>query len=148
MKKIGLFFLLAISSGILITCSDKSSDPGKQQVKTSLTQVGGCGSHQLGKVSMWDSCFTYQFDQNLEVNFFLSGNCCPDSNRFLLSNRISNDTIFVVAMDTAAQVCNCVCNYTINAKFENLSLSHYVFYCTRADDSNRVYYAKDVYRSK
>jgi hypothetical protein len=143
MKKCGLFFVIAMSVGIFFSCSDKSSNPGNQQVKASLYQVGGCQSH-LAKVSEVDSCFSYQFGEKLVVDFCLTGNCCPDSNRFVLSHKISNDTIYIVAVDTAEHLCRCICKYVIHAEFENLPLSHYIFYCA---DSNIVYYDQVVQRN-
>jgi hypothetical protein len=147
MKNRGLYFLLAMLVGSLISCSDKSSNLGNQQVKALLYQVGGCQSHVADEVSQIDSCFTYQFIEKLDVDFCMPANCCPDSNRFAFSYSVKNDTIFMVVTDTAERNCYCFCSYTIHAEFENLPLTRYVFYCTRPDDGDKVYYNQVVYRS-
>ncbi len=146
MRYSGLLILLAILMGSFVSCSDKSSNPGNQPVRASLYQVGRCQSHGLDNVSSIDSCISYQFTDKLTVDFCLVGNCCPDSNRFKFSNEISHDTIFVAVTDTAERNCNCFCNYTARAEFDNLPLDRYVFYCTRIDDGNRVIYCVEVHR--
>lgn len=138
--------LLSLSTFLLLTCTDRSSNPGNQPIQASLYQVGGCQSHGLDKVVSGDSCLSYQFKDKLVADFCLVGNCCPDSNRFELSYEISHDTIFVAVADTAERLCNCFCYYTARAEFDNLPLNHYMFYCTRADDGDRVIYCQDVYR--
>jgi hypothetical protein len=126
-----------------MSCSHQSTNPENRQGV--IYQILGCRSG-LSKVSD-DSCFSYQFEKTLRLEFCLTGNCCPDSNRFRLSSKIRNDTIFVVAADTAAHLCRCVCTYKIRAEFEDLPLDHYVFYGMREDYSSRlVHYREHVYR--
>ena len=148
MRNLALRVLLALSAQVFLSCSDKSSNPTKLPVQGSLRQLPGCQQLYLTKVTSNDSCFMYQFSDKLMVDFCLSANCCPDSNRFSLRYEIRNDTIFVVAADTAAHLCYCNCSYLIRAEFDNLPLNHYVFYCTREDYSDRkVFYNQHVYRS-
>ena len=132
----------------MISCSDKSTNYAGHEVRATLKQVGGCQSHSLNnKISTEDSCFSYMFTEKLIVNFCMTGNCCPDSNRFSLSYKIKNDTIFVAAADTAANFCNCICNYIIQAEFDNLPSDRYIFYCTRSDRSDRAYYCAEIFRN-
>lgn len=143
MALISIWFVWAFSS-----CSEKSHNPETQQNKGLLYQVGGCQSIQSAKLTANDSCFSYQFDQQLSVDFCVSGNCCPDSNRFKLSYEIRKDTITVVVVDTAANLCRCNCTYLIRAQFDDLPLDHYLFYCIRADHDNKVVYYQDIYRNR
>ncbi len=77
----------------------------------------------------------------------MTGNCCPDSNRFALSYAVKGDTLLVAAIDTAKNLCYCKCDYIVRAEFRNLPLDHYVFVCTRSDDSGKVYYRENVSRN-
>jgi hypothetical protein len=147
MKKGGLFILLGVMSAVLATCTDKSSNPGGQQIYANLRQIGGCVSSALHKSAASDSSFGYQFGDTLFVDFLLTGNCCPDSNRFALSYEVRGDTLLVAATDTAGNLCYCVCDYIVRAEFRNLPLDHYVFVCSRTDDSGKVYYREIVSRN-
>ena len=69
----------------------------------------------------------------------LSGNCCPDSDRFAMSYDVRSDSLFVTATDTAARMCLCTCSYILQAKFANLPLDRYTFVCIRPDDTGKVY---------
>jgi hypothetical protein len=132
---------------ILISCSDHSTDSPGQQVRATLNQLKGCQSDLSNNATVSDSCFSYQFAKKLIVDFCLLGNCCPDSDRFSFSCEVRTDTIFVVAVDTAANLCNCLCNYVNHAEFDNLPLDHYVFYCTCSDYGNRVCYIENISRN-
>ncbi len=147
MKKAGLFLSLAILAGALVTCSDNSSNPEGRQIQANLHQIGGCLSNVPYKTSAADSLFSYQFGDTLFVDFVLTGNCCPDSNRFALSCDVKGDTLLVAAIDTAENLCYCTCDYIVRAEFRNLPLDHYVFVCTRPDDSGKVYYRDNVSRN-
>jgi hypothetical protein len=141
--------ILAWLACSLMSCSHQSTNPGNQQAQGVIYQIRGCQSAFSKAAAASDSCFSYQFEKTLRLEFCLTGNCCPDSNRFRLSGKIRNDTIFVVAADTAAQRCRCVCTYKIRAEFNEVPLNHYVFYCTREDYSSRlVHYREHVYRQQ
>ena len=137
-------FILAMLGFILMSCSQSTNIENQQGV---IYQILGCQS-ELSKAAT-DSCFSYQFEQTLRLEFCLTGNCCPDSNRFRLSSNVRNDTIFIAAADTATQLCRCVCTYKIRAEFDDLPLDHYVFYCTREHYSSRLFhYREHVYRKQ
>jgi hypothetical protein len=127
------FFLAAL---VLPGC-DKSVGPESDQ--TRIVQMPGCKSGQLGKSSVSsDSCFTYQFHDALDVYFCASGNCCPDTNRFLIKHETRSDTILVTIADTAAHLCRCSCTYMLHAEFQNLPGDQYQFVCQREDYSSTL----------
>ncbi len=129
----------------LFSCALESTNPGNiEQNKNQLYQVPGCGGQSLSKSIPGDTCFSYQFDTQLIVDFCVTGNCCPDSNRFNLSHEIINDTIMVAVQDTAANLCHCLCNYTIHAEFNDLALDHYIFQCRT--DEGVILYNEDLWR--
>ena len=139
--------LLLLSALLLATCTDKSSGPGNPEPSASVRQINGCFQMpSLAGFVYTDSCFTYQFGDTLAIEFCLTGNCCPDSDRFSLVYEMKSDTIIMAATDTAQHLCRCICNYRIRAVFANLPLNSYVFVCTRSDDSGKVYYAETVSR--
>jgi hypothetical protein len=138
--------VLAISAlALLIPTCEESTDTHSPDV--SAFQVPGCGGHLL-KVTATDSCFSYQFQDALVVDFCASANCCPDSNRFSFRHRISQDTIMVTIADAAASLCRCICNYVLHMEFRDLPGDNYVFFCTREDYSDRVViYSERVHRN-
>jgi len=147
--KTGFFsFLLVVSGFLLATCSDNSSNPTGNQPAGTVAQIPGCVSHGMNKISATDTNFVWTFTDRLVLDFGLLADCSIDSIRFATSHSISNDTIYVVSVDTATQNEYCICDYIIHAEFENLPLDHYVIICTQIDNGTRiVVYAKDVYRS-
>lgn len=131
-----------------VGCFEHAVNPQPRPFAAVLYQVPGCGAG-LSKATPNDSCFSYQFEKTLCVDFCLTGNCCPDSNRFALAYEIKNDTLAVTVADTAAVLCRCVCTYTIRFELDNLPLDRYVFYCTRNDyDSRLVHYCEVVQRKR
>ena len=104
-----------------------------------FTQIAGC------KEDVSDSTFAYEFIGDLKVWFVVRGNCCPDSNRFVVSSQSKNDTIFVFPVDMAARFCRCICPYLLYAEFKDLPLDRYVFVCK---DENVVLYNELVSRKK
>ncbi len=129
-------------ASILFSCSDKSTGPENQQSGL-LYQIRGCQHGGLAKLSSSDSCFSYQFKKDLVMDFRVTANCCPDSNRFSLSYGIRNDTIAVVVVDTAANLCYCICRYFIRAEFRDLPLDRYIFSCTC---DGKLSYMENLYR--
>jgi len=138
--RVGSIFI----SGLLtLSCSDKGTTPGDTQQANQLYQIPGCQRGALAKPTGGDSCFSYQFTADLLVDFCVTANCCPDSNRFGFVAKISRDTIVVAVRDTAAQECRCLCVYTIHCEFSDLPLNRYWFVCLFGDS---VKYAVEVLR--
>ncbi len=70
MRKAALFLSFVILAGAILTCSDKSSNPGRGQIGANLRQIGGCISGVLQKSAVADSSFGYQFgDTSLSISF-------------------------------------------------------------------------------
>ena len=135
MKDIRSIVFAFVIAALMQSGCDKSVGPENDQ--TRIVQIPGCKSGQLGKSSVaTDSCFTYQFDDALDVYFCASANCCPDSNRFLIRHETRRDTILVTIADTAAHLCRCNCTYMLHAEFHDLPADHYVFVCQRQDYSS------------
>ena len=135
--------LLLLTALLIVSCSDKGTDPRNDQTEMQLSQLPGCQHGSIGKSAAADSCFSYQFTENLHVNFCLVANCCPDSNRFAFASGVSRDSIVVSVRDTAGQLCRCLCSYTIRCKFAALPLDRYWFVCLYGDS---VQYAAEVVR--
>lgn len=110
-------------------------------------QVSGCNGSPGGLVA-GDSCFSYQFHDALILDFCVTGNCCPDSNRFSFTHTVSRDTILVVVRDTAANLCRCTCSYLLRAELRNLDRDEYLVLCASEDDTSRfILYSERVRRS-
>jgi len=135
---IGVFVIFLLN---LFACSSIVTDT--ENDNNVFYQIPGCQNNVLAKTTNNDSCFNYTFHQSLIVDFCVSANCCPDSDRFDLSHNNSNDTIFVAVTDTAAQLCDCICNYNIHFEKYNLLLNSYLFYCSYNDE---ILYAVRVIR--
>ncbi len=90
----------------------------------------------LGKVSNSDSIFTYSFNDTLNVDFGIWGNCCPDSNRFVTDCKLKSDTLFITVKDTAKDGCWCNCPYTIHLTILGLTKEEYLFYMTYPGQHN------------
>jgi hypothetical protein len=127
----------------LFSCSERATDPNADG-ESSLYQVHGCIPGALYKNPLADSCFAFRFEKSLALDFCLPGNCCPDSNRYFLSHRISRDTLIVTAVDTAGNMCRCNCSYLIHADIAPLPLDRYHVFCFLADS---LMYRVEVTRS-
>ena len=138
MKNLKIFALFIWLIFFFFSCSDKSINSKNVNL---LYQISGCANKGLGKTALIDSGFSYRFDKNLIVDFSVTANCCPDSNRFNLFYEVSNNTITVIVDDTAAHLCKCVCPYIIHAEFYDLPLQKYVFICNYED---KIVYREDV----
>jgi len=143
MRSLLYFALLLTAVLLIVSCSDKGTDPRNNRTEGQLSQIPGCQHGSLGKFAAGDSCFSYQFAEDLHVNFCLDANCCPDSNRFAFASGIFRDTIIVSVRDTAEQLCRCSCSYTIRCEFAALPLDRYKFVCLYGDT---VQYAVEVVR--
>jgi hypothetical protein len=130
MSRIFWFGVLACLILSLLACSESTTKPKTESL---VYQIGRC-QHTLGSAALTgDSCFTATFTQNLLIDFCLLANCCPDTNRFALNASINGDTILIVAADTAASLCHCLCNYKVRAEFQSLPLSQYLVLCSYND---------------
>jgi hypothetical protein len=125
-----LFVLLL--SLIAFGCAAMSTGPA---TTTSVVfEVPGCRSSYPGNAPMSvDTCFSYQFHDQLNVDFCVSANCCPDSNRFSIDHTIKADTITVTIADTAASLCRCMCRHWIHAEFYVLGSDDYTFVVNQRD---------------
>lgn len=117
---------------MLFSCSERVTEP-LANGESILYQARGCIGRVLSKIARSDSCFSFKFEKSLALDFCLPGNCCPDSNRYNLSHRISHDTLIVTAVDTAGNMCRCNCSYLIHADIASLSLDRYHVFCFLAD---------------
>ncbi|MEW6196745.1 MAG: hypothetical protein AB1521_16485 [Bacteroidota bacterium] len=141
-------FVLLFSVVLVIFAGCSDSVTSDENSKASIKQVGGCTSAAFKKdAGQTDSCFSYEFHNDLKVQFCAPGNCCPDSNRFTGEYRISTDTIVVTIEDTAANLCKCMCNYNIRAELEGLLLNRYLFKVEKQDSSYRqTLYSEYIYK--
>jgi hypothetical protein len=119
MKYIIISFLPILLFGAFLACQP-STESQKWGGECQLYQVNGCQGGELSKAAIGDSSFTYQFDSDLILDFRVSANCCPDSNRFTLQQAIQNDSITITVLDTAANLCFCDCSYIIHAEFYDM----------------------------
>lgn len=142
-KFISLTLLMLVT--LLFYCTN---EPDYIEPLVSISQKPGCGGFSLNKSSI-DTCFNYKFGKELEINFCVVGNCCPDSNRFKFSHRIYADTINISLADTAQNLCRCICNYLIESKIQSLPLNKYIVKVEQNFESEKkLLYTKIVYRNK
>jgi len=127
-----LFIVFLIS--LILSCNTNTSPEREENTLTKFSQVPGCNKTNLAQI-LSDSCFTYTFNNTLNINLCLPANCCPDSNRFDYLYSISNDTINLMALDTAARLCRCMCNYIIQIEVDNLHKDQYKFICVYYDST-------------
>lgn len=126
--------------GLWLACDQPEVEP-----YYSLEQIDGCSS-VLARAVTADSCFTYLFDSNLIIDFCVTANCCPDSDRFVLSADIISNNISITVQDTAADLCRCICPYLVHAEFCELPLDDYLVRVLVGTDS--LIYEETVQRSK
>lgn len=125
-------------------CSDVTRPiNGRKTHDALLQQVQGCQRAGLANAVTADSCFAYQFEDDLKLEFCVIANCCPDTNRFKLASVVRQDTIAIAVADTAARLCHCVCPYLIRAEFRGLPGDHYVVVCSFGDS---LWLVQHVYR--
>lgn len=142
------YCLIALSIIIILIGYSCNDSPLTSQTPLLLKQITGCQKYNLNKSASLDSCFSYTFKTELNIEFCVSGNCCPDSNRYLLSSKILGDTIEIAVRDTAANLCRCICNYLIQARFQDLNSNHYFIKCIQEESINtKVLYFKEVNRN-
>lgn len=137
-----LVLLLLFLAIFMFSCSeDIPTKSEEEQVEFSSYQISGCNQLALAKVAYDDSCFAYSFTDTLKIDFCVFGNCCPDHQRFDSNYEIKSDTIFVSVVDTAKNLCDCICNYTVHLELSDLSKNQYLFYCNY---QNRIEYKEYV----
>jgi hypothetical protein len=129
MSRITILTILTLTILLFFSCKDRSTGPQNELIHFSSLS-SKCVSSGLGKNAFPDSIFTYTFSTTLVIDFSVSANCCPDSDRFSVSYAVTNDTIIVSVADTARNLCRCACTYMVHAEFDGLSLNHYVVRCT------------------
>jgi hypothetical protein len=134
------FIFTILTSFIFITCSEGTSPINNSDIL--FRQVPGCGNIILPKPA-GDSSFSYSFDNSLKINLNLPANCCPDTNRFDYIYTIDEEEINFIAVDTAAHLCKCICNYTIEIVINDLDRDNYQFICTYYDS---LYYNERIFR--
>ena len=140
-------FAVVILCFIILTGSSCNDDPLTSGVNAKLYQITGCQGNDLNRSVSADSCFFYTFNSELDIEFCVKGNCCPDSNRYFLSSQIFKDTIEITVKDTARNLCKCNCRYLIRARFQNLISERYAIKCIQEESINRkVLYFEDVHR--
>ncbi len=141
---IGLITFLCFS------CKEKSANPETQNPGSFSFQSSKCMKGVLSKTGISDSIFTYTFNDKLIIDFSVTANCCPDSNRFSVSSASGIDTIVVAVIDSAQDLCNCDCPYMIHAEFENLPNDHYLVRCTigKPQGGINLIHLAYVYRNK
>lgn len=132
--KFNIVILILFSLLFVFSCTkNASTEPNEENVEFTAYQIAGCNNGGLSKVNTSDSCFAYSFDDKLKIDFCVTGNCCPDSQRYATDYKIISDTIFVIVADTAANLCRCICNYSIHLELSGLSKDKYIFYCNFDD---------------
>jgi hypothetical protein len=133
------YFILFIVC-ILLSCKGKSTDPEQIITPIFTSESSKCIPVALarGSASSSDSLFSYSFTQSLVVDFSAHGNCCPDSNRFMVGHEIRNDTILIAVSDTARNLCRCICFYMIHVQVTDLPLDRYVIRCCLADGNSTL----------
>ena len=129
MSKVHAFGILLCVAISMLACSEKSGNPKSEKLESLIYQDGRCQRQLFRSATSEDSCFFSQFKQDILIDFCVTANCCPDTSRFQTSSAVSNDTIFIVVADTAANRCLCDCPYRIHAEFRKPLLSRYVVVC-------------------
>ena len=118
------FIIIILCLVFSFSCKDKSTGPNTGAEVLFSGSSSKCLSNGLAKVASVDSLF-YSFIDSLVIDYLIAGNCCPDSNRFVLGYGINQDTLAIQIADTAQSVCKCVCSYNTHFVFSNLTNDHY-----------------------
>ena len=140
-----LFLFLYLIIFLFSNCSEENvTQTIEKEISFSSYHISGCNSTGLKKIIQNGECFDYSFDDTLKIDFCVSGNCCPDSQRFVTNYSINSDTILVSVADTAANLCWCNCNYTIHLELSNLLEERYLFVCDYATQYNSFEYRESV----
>ena len=73
-----------------------------------------------------ESVLQWRFEDDLELQFTVWGNCCPESLRFVVSSELHGDTLAIAVVDTAAHLCRCTCRYGVSCTLTGLAGDAYV----------------------
>jgi len=137
MKNIPISAFVVLSALLLAACKEKSTDPVSRQVISFSALSSKCMGGIL-KMDSQDSLFNYTFIDTLLVNFLVPGNCCPDSDRFVVTHTPAADTLTISVIDTAANLCRCTCPYMIHASFAELPNDQYIVRCMLGNPSGNT----------
>ena len=148
MKTLTVNAILGICLLLWSSCKEKSTDPVPEQRISFISQSSACLSYAFAKSTGLDSVFTYFFSDSLLIDFSVISNCCPDSNRFAISQTIDADTLFILVADTARTLCKCICPYMIRMECANLPNDHYVVCCKigNSPEDMEMIHRVNVYR--
>ena len=148
MKKLLIPATAAMLCFFSLSCAKLTTDPGASI--TFSARSSKCLTHNTPGVNGLDSLFLYSFPDSLVLDFSVKANCCPDSNRFSISQTTGSDTIVVTVTDTAENGCRCVCPYMIHTSFESLPYDRYVVRCRlcASGDCDDPIYLVEVVRSR
>lgn len=135
MNKHKWFVLIALC--IALGCKEKSTELSESGSPVFSYATSHCVGSGLPKTNVMsgDSIFTYSFHNDLRLDFSSYGNCCPDSNRFIVSSIIRHDTILIAVTDTSENLCRCLCLYMVHSELKGLPLNRYVVQCILADEN-------------
>ncbi len=140
----------SISIILLISITFCKENSVITEIEASIFQIPGC-QPAITKITnnvLFDSCFNYTFLDKLTIDFCINGNCCPDSNRFLITHNIFKDTITIALTDIAPNLCRCICNYIIHGEFNYLSNDSYYIKCIINKGNNKeILYNEKVFKS-
>jgi hypothetical protein len=131
-----LRYVLLLYICTLAACKEKSTEVVEAGIPSITYTTSHCLFSGLGRRSnsITDSICTYSFVDTLILYFSVAGNCCPDSNRFVVNHEIHRDTILFTVTDTAQNNCRCNCLYMIHTEVSNLSFNRYVVRCRLEND--------------
>jgi hypothetical protein len=150
MRSITIIVTLGFLVFLCLSCNEKSTNPDNQSGISFSSRYSTCLSHGLSKSSGLDSVFTYSFTDSLVIDFSVIANCCPDSNRFVVTESAGTDTLVISVADTAENLCYCICTYMVHASFGNLPSDHYVVRCRVGNSQGYVdpIHLVNVYRKR
>jgi hypothetical protein len=128
-------------------CNTVDSGNPKDQLNY---QVSKCLNHfsKTSSISA-DSCFTYSFSNSLIAEYCVSGNCCPDSNRFAFIQETGDDTLNIFVTDIEENQCHCICSYMLHSEFTGLQHNTYLLniYLTSKQGEKTLLYSETVMRN-
>lgn len=138
MKKVIIPFLL-LCIFFAFDCKEQATKVTEEKEVSFAFSSSGCYiTRKMAKEvsTSFDSLLSYSFTDKLIMDFSVLGNCCPDSNRFVVDCKVENDSIFVAVIDTAQNLCRCNCLYMIHVEILRLPLDKYVVRCSLRNEYN------------
>jgi len=133
LNKLTLISLIGITAFLFLSCKEKSTTSDESPPIAFSSSSSNCLTQTLQKGSMLDSVFTSTFQNTLIIDFSVRANCCPDSNRFVISQSLSHDSILVAVTDTAQNNCRCNCMYMVHCEIAGLPQDRYIVRCRQID---------------